>query len=191
MDGEGLPLGLIPLSTQPRPEPAPLAPLTPLSDSTGAGDSSDASRLPTVEGTPIEETEDEAAQTYVNEKQCARVIRRREFKAERALNAEQNGERLNSTSRQEHAHRRPRGPHGRFLGAGETPPVLAKPVMRAAAAQWNRPARRPIPPVVVTPPTELSLLMRGYREGLVEIARLREEVARRRAARDPARGESE
>ena len=127
----------------------------------------------------------------MNEKQYARVIRRREFKAERALNAEQNGERLNSTSRQEHAHRRPRGPHGRFLGAGETPPVLAKPVMRAAAAQWNRPARRPIPPVVVTPPTELSLLMRGYREGLVEIARLREEVARRRAAHAEARGERE
>ena len=127
-DDEPLPLGLIPLATRPHPEPAPL---TPLSDSTGAGDSSDASRLQTVEGTPIEENEDEAAQAYVNEKQYARVIRRREFKAERALNAEQNGERLNSTSRQEHAHRRPRGPHGRFLGAGETPPVLAKPVMRA------------------------------------------------------------
>lgn len=188
MDDEPLPLGLIPLASRPHPEPAPL---TPLSDSTGAGDSSDASRLPTVEGTPIEETEDEAAQAYVNEKQYARVIRRREFKAERALNAEQNGERLNSTSRQEHAHRRPRGPHGRFLGAGETPPVLAKPVMRAAAAQWNRPARRPIPPVVVTPPTELSLLMRGYREGLVEIARLREEVGRRHAAQAEARGERE
>ena len=74
MDGEALPLGLTPLSTQPHPEPAPLAPLTPLSDSTGAGDSSEASRLPTVEGTPIEETEDEAAQAYVNEKQYARVI---------------------------------------------------------------------------------------------------------------------
>ena len=62
--------------------------------------------------------------------------------------------------------------------------------MHAAAAQWaGRPA--PDPPVVVTPPTELSLLMRGYREGLVEIARLREEVARRRAAHAEARGERE
>ena len=73
--------------------------------------------------------DEEILPTELNEKQYARVILRRDFKAEslrRGMGA------VKQVSRQEHALRRPRGPQGRFLRSGEEP---AKPPPTTAEAQ--------------------------------------------------------
>ena len=95
--------------------------------------------VPTVTGAPFsiddgplcgpDQENEEILPTELNEKQYARVILRRDFKAEslrRGMGA------VKQVSRQEHALRRPRGPQGRFLRSGEEP---AKPPPTTAEAQ--------------------------------------------------------
>ena len=99
--------------------------------------------VPTVTGAPFsiddgplcgpDQENEEILPTELNEKQYARVILRRDFKAEslrRGMGA------VKQVSRQEHALRRPRGPQGRFLRSGEEPakpPLPTLPALRAEA----------------------------------------------------------
>ena len=97
--------------------------------------------VPTVTGAPFsmpdphdellcgpDTREGELPPMELNEKQFARVILRRDFKTESLRKAPQ----VKQASRQEHALRRPRGPAGRFLKAGEEP---AKPPPTSEEAQ--------------------------------------------------------